>query len=599
MERGITDEAREGRSSESSRVSFSGLLNAIDGVASQEGRIFFMTTNHIEKLDPALIRPGRCDVKLELKKASKQQMEMMFLRFFPGEDELAAEFASRLPSNELSMATLQGHFLKSGQTGQECIDRIPDLLQSSRPKQVRVMSIYDHLARVGLERYSPLLEGIGIDSAATLATCNLTVSVLETISVELKYDCEAVSMFERLLKVAAEPDTDSSRSFLADEYALADVSTLRESFLAAYPSSYETQHGEKSPFFRRLASHRLADGPHADNCSEADSFHDMSTLPTPPKLHFTKSKSSSVFSAGEGVSGMCVTEKYIDRLGRDFCSILSKNGKGLISLNILRKLLEMYPNKPNECVAGAAAFIGERKVGHMILRPMTLYKFLKRAGLASKIHDFTSNGVSTVEELLTIEGSSVAEKVKHLKDDHNLNVDDATYLAEVLTKTVSTRGSLYNFGLHSRKRIVKTFVMFYYDTLLSEDCPLSAAADVKDTESAVSRNDPCGGTTASTRTTQYNMESLNDMGFTFGMAVTSPRGEGLVSLTEIIIHLRRYSFDPEGAISTVQEELLNPPFPPEPPPPPPARKPTEWVYTWLQLGEIDEKRGAYVDALTE
>ena len=44
--------------SEKGGVTFSGLLNAIDGVASQEGRIFIMTTNHIEKLDPALIRPG-------------------------------------------------------------------------------------------------------------------------------------------------------------------------------------------------------------------------------------------------------------------------------------------------------------------------------------------------------------------------------------------------------------------------------------------------------------------------------------------------------------------------------------------------------------
>lgn len=47
-------------------VTFSGLLNALDGVAAQEGRIFFMTTNHIEKLDPALIRPGRCDVKVTI-----------------------------------------------------------------------------------------------------------------------------------------------------------------------------------------------------------------------------------------------------------------------------------------------------------------------------------------------------------------------------------------------------------------------------------------------------------------------------------------------------------------------------------------------------
>jgi len=43
------------------QISFSGLLNALDGVRAQEGRIIFMTTNHPEKLDPALMRPGRAD----------------------------------------------------------------------------------------------------------------------------------------------------------------------------------------------------------------------------------------------------------------------------------------------------------------------------------------------------------------------------------------------------------------------------------------------------------------------------------------------------------------------------------------------------------
>lgn len=35
------------------------LLNALDGVAAAEGRLLFMTTNYIERLDQALIRPGR------------------------------------------------------------------------------------------------------------------------------------------------------------------------------------------------------------------------------------------------------------------------------------------------------------------------------------------------------------------------------------------------------------------------------------------------------------------------------------------------------------------------------------------------------------
>lgn len=45
------------------RVTFSGLLNCLDGVASTEARILFMTTNYLNRLDPALVRPGRVDVK--------------------------------------------------------------------------------------------------------------------------------------------------------------------------------------------------------------------------------------------------------------------------------------------------------------------------------------------------------------------------------------------------------------------------------------------------------------------------------------------------------------------------------------------------------
>ncbi len=44
----------------------SGILNALDGISISHGRVVIMTTNHIEKLDAALLRPGRIDVKLEL-----------------------------------------------------------------------------------------------------------------------------------------------------------------------------------------------------------------------------------------------------------------------------------------------------------------------------------------------------------------------------------------------------------------------------------------------------------------------------------------------------------------------------------------------------
>ena len=63
-------------------VTFSGLLNALDGGRSQEGRILMMTTNHREKLDPALLRPGRADMHVELNMASESQMKGLFKKFF-------------------------------------------------------------------------------------------------------------------------------------------------------------------------------------------------------------------------------------------------------------------------------------------------------------------------------------------------------------------------------------------------------------------------------------------------------------------------------------------------------------------------------------
>jgi chaperone BCS1 len=65
-------------------ISFSGFLNCIDGVmAPQNGRILIMTTNHPERLDPALIRPGRVDLQLEVPLLCRQDASDYVDRVFP------------------------------------------------------------------------------------------------------------------------------------------------------------------------------------------------------------------------------------------------------------------------------------------------------------------------------------------------------------------------------------------------------------------------------------------------------------------------------------------------------------------------------------
>ncbi|KAK2019789.1 hypothetical protein LZ32DRAFT_151702 [Colletotrichum eremochloae] len=72
-------------------ISLSGLLNAIDGVASQEGRILVMTTNKPESLDEALIRPGRVDLQVGFTNATPSQATELFQRMYEADGDSPAK----------------------------------------------------------------------------------------------------------------------------------------------------------------------------------------------------------------------------------------------------------------------------------------------------------------------------------------------------------------------------------------------------------------------------------------------------------------------------------------------------------------------------
>jgi chaperone BCS1 len=107
----------EGRTSSKSSLTFSGMLNALDGVGNGTGQIFILTTNHREKLDPALIRNGRVDVHVEFKPATEEQMAGLFGQFYKeASQELAQSFAKGLmdllgDKESVSMAQLQHYFI--------------------------------------------------------------------------------------------------------------------------------------------------------------------------------------------------------------------------------------------------------------------------------------------------------------------------------------------------------------------------------------------------------------------------------------------------------------------------------------------------------
>ncbi|KAI1337043.1 BCS1 N terminal-domain-containing protein [Xylariaceae sp. FL0016] len=158
-----------GNDNKNNRLSLSGLLNILDGVASQEGRVLIMTTNHMEKLDKALIRPGRVDMIVEFGQADSDMTSSIFSAIFArlegdsGPDRtrnlnlspeelkvitdkiakeqadhdaqikaLAESFVAKIPAHEFSPAEIQGHLLRHKRDPQKAVDTAEDFVVQTR-----------------------------------------------------------------------------------------------------------------------------------------------------------------------------------------------------------------------------------------------------------------------------------------------------------------------------------------------------------------------------------------------------------------------------------------------------------------------------------
>ncbi|KAJ5521019.1 ATPase AAA-type core [Penicillium fimorum] len=178
-------------------ITLSALLNVIDGVAASEGRILIMTTNHVDKLDPALLRPGRVDMKIVFGYTSEADIKELFTSIYSTMDndmarhrapsihtngsngsvklpktivgntakangeivsngkvekgkedlqslvslrsnisDLASKFAAVIPSGEFTAAEIQGYLLNHKETPEVAIQGAAEWVQTARDKKL-------------------------------------------------------------------------------------------------------------------------------------------------------------------------------------------------------------------------------------------------------------------------------------------------------------------------------------------------------------------------------------------------------------------------------------------------------------------------------
>ena len=596
----FVDRQDAGEKKNSNGVSFSGLLNAIDGVASQEGRIFIMTTNHIEKLDNALKRPGRCDVTVKLDFASRSQMVRLFTRFYAKAErdeandqtqtfsmkerermnggtgrankihggggsrrvyvsprllKLGKTFSMMLPENELSMAKLSGYLMQQ-ETPEDAlaVKNIQELLQVSQEKQILTnKSIYEHFRRVGLEHLTPYFEANHYRFQHDLKRLD-DVKLCKSWCWELEYDDRAFKRLKHLL---------CNDPAMKEEYQTATIATIRDAFLAQFAVNRMV---ETSNDFSSMCKDEGNEASSVGTSPLAEEGN-MMTAPKLRRLNTDELKSSNLIltpaKRNEGAASNknnCIRNEFlamelsrhIQTLAQDLIEAVSRNGKVEISLWQLRWLLSQFDN-PDDLILAAKNICSPRPLESFHVETLSTRKWLKWIGMTKYIHHFEEKGgMSTYESVKEslAEGDGMLRKIR-------ISPDDRAFIMKLIKNKEEHRSQTSGILRPYKSHVANMFWSHYADKY----------------------GELCGG----------KHELVGAASF-FSKQVCDVYGRSTVSTIELKKYFKAHSEKFEDALKNCKSVLLKTRVPPKEKPPSPTRPPTHWVYKALRndVGDLEK-----------
>jgi chaperone BCS1 len=141
-------------------ITLSSLLNELDGVGAKEGRILIMTTNYRDRLDSALLRPGRVDMEVAFDYASTPVVQGLFLAFYApnGDDHsgtrdsdkdaevkaepelitLSLEFVRHVPGGRFTPAEIQKYLLHHRENPASAVAKASEWVQKAERSLVEL-----------------------------------------------------------------------------------------------------------------------------------------------------------------------------------------------------------------------------------------------------------------------------------------------------------------------------------------------------------------------------------------------------------------------------------------------------------------------------
>lgn len=478
-------------------------------------------------------------------------------------------FASSLPADELSMAQLQGHFLKYYfLSAEECVSNTSLLVSESKPKGKSKTPVHDYLRRSGLEEWSAsfMLQGIYHEEDLRSNASKYLTAVNEIFrggdAMMLDLDYEARNRMAKLLK--------QDELYMKHQHAFVDLVDIREAFL----SNYIMQ-------------------PKDNGLTCTDSSEDLNIDQYLSEYQLN--------NGGKKVACPLLLEK----LGRKLCAAVSLNGKGVVSHYQLRSLLDCFPNRPVECVIAARGL--NRSVSNEQQQPqLSLAQFLKRCAALPYFHEINDKigGIGSTKN-----GNNTEEVLKQLVQEREainsiacIPADVKAFLSSILTsldpttqQSISSDQSsliptkeMILFACPSKARIIREFVAFYSPLLTTTS---DSAVQHPDGEENASSNS-CGVTNTFDESYERPVsllrslkhEDIEDLAYEFSMMILGSANhttKATVSLLELRNYLNMHKQNPFEAVdkAAVQKALLSLALPVAAPP---KTTPSKWVYTFLQ-----------------
>ncbi|KAF8035401.1 hypothetical protein BT93_C1434 [Corymbia citriodora subsp. variegata] len=152
-------DAAIGRKNRNNKITLSGLLNFTDGLWSCCGseRIFVFTTNHIEKLDPALLRSGRMDMHIHMSYCSYPALKILLHNYLGSEGEdlgqaVASELREAVEKAKMTPADISEVLIKNQRNKERAVSELLEVLKARAERDEKYGGLREECGLNGVEK---------------------------------------------------------------------------------------------------------------------------------------------------------------------------------------------------------------------------------------------------------------------------------------------------------------------------------------------------------------------------------------------------------------------------------------------------------------